>query len=129
MRPATLAEAALRLATQPLAKTIPEFLDEFYRSEDPDARRAMFSQEPAPTGSARHDALMAAIAEYLTKQYKLGDAPDWCAAPHRFLAEPWHTIDGAEPAMIEYLSFASPAEFKHRNIFTEERPLRRARTR
>ena len=30
--------------------------------------------------------------------------------------------------MREYLTFASPAEFRSRNIFTEERPLRRARS-
>ena len=30
-------------------------------------------------------------------------------------------------AMREYLTFSSPAEFASRNIFTEERPLRRAR--
>jgi hypothetical protein len=29
--------------------------------------------------------------------------------------------------MRAYLSFASPGEFASRNIFTEERPLRRAR--
>jgi hypothetical protein len=30
--------------------------------------------------------------------------------------------------MREHLTFASPAEFASRNIFTEERPLRRARS-
>jgi hypothetical protein len=30
--------------------------------------------------------------------------------------------------MREYLTYASPAEFRSRNIFTEERPLRRARS-
>jgi hypothetical protein len=30
--------------------------------------------------------------------------------------------------MREYLTFASPAEFRSRNIFNEERPLRRARS-
>ena len=30
-------------------------------------------------------------------------------------------------AMREYLTFSSPGEFASRNIFTEERPLRRAR--
>jgi len=30
--------------------------------------------------------------------------------------------------MREYLTFASPAEFASRNIFTDERPLRRARS-
>jgi len=29
--------------------------------------------------------------------------------------------------MREYLTFSSPGEFSSRNIFTEERPLRRAR--
>ena len=29
--------------------------------------------------------------------------------------------------MREYLTFTSPGEFASRNIFTEERPLRRAR--
>jgi hypothetical protein len=29
--------------------------------------------------------------------------------------------------MKEYLAFTSPAEFRSRNIVTEERPLRRAR--
>jgi hypothetical protein len=33
-----------------------------------------------------------------------------------------------DDAMREYLTFASPAEFRSRNIFTEERPLRRARS-
>jgi hypothetical protein len=31
--------------------------------------------------------------------------------------------------MREYLTFASPAEFAPRDIFTEQRPLRRARSR
>ena len=44
----------------------------------------------------------------------------------RTLDEPWHTTSSRAPAMIEYLTFASPAEFRHRNIFTEERLLRRA---
>jgi hypothetical protein len=30
--------------------------------------------------------------------------------------------------MREYLTFSSPGEFASRNIFTEERPLRRARS-
>ena len=37
-------------------------------------------------------------------------------------------LTSADIAMREYLTFASPAEFAWRNIFTEERPLRRARS-
>jgi hypothetical protein len=33
----------------------------------------------------------------------------------------------ADDGFREYLTFSSPAEFASRNIFTEERPLRRAR--
>jgi hypothetical protein len=40
----------------------------------------------------------------------------------------WHTTSSDADAMREYLTFASPAEFRSRNIFTEERPLRRARS-
>lgn len=44
----------------------------------------------------------------------------------RRLDEPWFTTPAPDPAMIEYLVHSSPAEFRSRNIFTEERPLRRA---
>jgi hypothetical protein len=46
----------------------------------------------------------------------------------RGLASPWFTATSPSPAMREYLTFCSPAEFASRNIFTEERPLRRARS-
>jgi hypothetical protein len=37
-------------------------------------------------------------------------------------------IWGNSAPMREYLAYASPAEFRSRDIFTEERPLRRARS-
>ncbi|MCK1514523.1 hypothetical protein IVB22_18500 [Bradyrhizobium sp. 190] len=43
------------------------------------------------------------------------------------LDRPWFTAADPSDAMREYLTFSSPAEFASRNIFTEERPLRRAR--
>ena len=73
------------------------------------------------------DALVGAMAEYLAKQYRLGRVPNWVYGTCRRLDEPWFTTSSTEPAMQEYLAFASPAEFRSRNIFTEERPLRRAR--
>jgi hypothetical protein len=45
------------------------------------------------------------------------------------LPHAWHTTQFADDGMREYLTFASPAEFASRNIFTEEQPLRRARMR
>ena len=76
----------------------------------------------------RLDALAGAIVEYLAKQHKLGRVPPWASKPARFLDRPWHACPFENDAMREYLTFASPAEFASRNIFTEERPLRRARS-
>jgi hypothetical protein len=79
------------------------------------------------TNDKRIDALVGAIAEYLAKQRKLGHVPHWTSAAIRYLDRPWHTCAFEDDAMREYLTFSSPAEFASRNIFTEERPLRRAR--
>ena len=48
--------------------------------------------------------------------------------PTRIDIRPWFTT-AAQMPMREYLTFSSPGEFASRNIFTEERPLRRARSR
>ena len=79
------------------------------------------------TGDCRLDALVGAIAEYLAKQRRLGRVPHWVCDPARRLDRPWFTAVNPSDAMREYLTFSSPAEFASRNIFTEERPLRRAR--
>ena len=91
-------------------------------------------EEPVLTNDKRLDALVGAIAEYLAKQHRLGRVPPWASGSARYLARPWHTcpfgndaIPFGNDAMREYLTFASPAEFSSRNIFTEERPLRRGR--
>ena len=126
MRPATLRQAAQRNAGGADVNALAEFLDEFYTAKTDLARRAMLAEEPAKGANRRDDALLGAIAEYLSKQYRLGAPPRWAGDPWRSLPEPWHTTEAPTPAMIEYLTFASPAEFRHRNIFTEELPLRRA---
>ena len=73
------------------------------------------------------DSPVGAIAEYLAKQHRLGAVRSWTSGPSR-LDEPWFTTSSSSPAMRECLTFASPAEFRSPNIFTEERPLRRARS-
>ena len=127
MRPATLCEAALRDAMGHGGNALAEFLDEFYTAPTDAARRAMLADEPAKGADRRNDALLGAIAEYLTKQYRLGTPPAWASDPWRSLPEPWHTTSAPTPGIIEYLTFASPGEFKHRNIFTDDAPLQRAR--
>jgi hypothetical protein len=104
-----------------------EFLDTFDLAQTSRAQYETIEDEPALTRNDRLDALVGAIAEYLAKQRRLGRVPAWVCDPARRLAEPWFTASSPTDAMREYLTYASPAEFASRNIFTEQRPLRRAR--
>jgi hypothetical protein len=85
------------------------------------------ADEPVLTPDERLHALVGAIAQYLATQRRLRRVPAWVCNPARRLAEPWLTTASPSDAMREYLTFASSAEFASRNIFTEERPLRRGR--
>lgn len=128
MRPNTLAEAVERIqAGLPRDVVLAEFVDTFDLVSTGDDKFASIAQEPRLTGDARLDALVGAMAEYLAKQRRLGRVPHWVCGPARRLAEPWFTAESPSPAMREYLTFSSPGEFSSRNIFTEERPPRRAR--
>jgi hypothetical protein len=128
MRPNTLAEAveAIR-AGAPHDVVLAEFVDTFDLAKTDQDRYAAIEREPRLTGNDRVDALVGAMAEYLAKQRRLGRVPAWVGDPARRLASPWFTTTSPTDAMREYLTFASPGEFASRNIFTEERPLRRAR--
>jgi hypothetical protein len=128
MRPNTLAEAVERIqAGSPRDVELAEFSDTFDTAPTDQDRYASIEREPTITGDARLDALVGAIADYLAKQRRLGRVPPWVSGPARRLSSPWFTTASPTDAMREYLTFASPAEFASRNIFTEERPLRRAR--
>lgn len=128
MRPNTLAEAVeLIEAGSPREVVLAEFVDSFDLAQTDHDKFALIEREPKLTGDARLDALVGAIAEYLAKQRRLGRVPPWVCDPARRLDEPWFTTSSPSPAMREYLTFSSPGEFSSRNIFTEERPLRRAR--
>lgn len=130
MRPNTLADAVMRIQSgvaQDVA--LAEFIDAFDVAPDAAARYWAIEGEPVCTGDERLNALVGAIAEYLAKQRHLGRVPAWVSHSSRRLSQPWFTTSSTSDAMREYLTFASPAEFASRNIFTEEQPLRRARGR
>jgi hypothetical protein len=128
MRPATLAQAIERvIAGEPHERSLPEFLDAFYLATGGEARLTALIDEPPLTGDPRLDALAGAIAHYLAQQYELPQVPSWVFKPSRFLDRPWHTAPIDDDGIREYLTFASPAEFRCRNIFTDECPLDRAR--
>jgi hypothetical protein len=128
MRPNTLADAVESiLAGSARDAVLAEFVDTFDLAKTDQDRYESIEREPKLTGDIRLDALVGAIAEYLAKQRRLGRVPHWASDPARRLPSPWFTTVSPSDAMREYLTFASPAEFASRNIFTEERPLRRAR--
>jgi hypothetical protein len=128
MRPNTLADAVEEIqAGSPRDEILAEFVDTFDGAGTDLDRFASIEREPQLTGDERLDALVGAVAEYLAKQRRLGRVPPWVSDPARRLTSPWFTTASPSDAMREYLTFASPAEFASRNIFTEERPLRRAR--
>jgi hypothetical protein len=129
MRPNTLAEAVERVRSGAARDAmLAEFVDSFDLAPTPNARYACLAEEPVVGDDPQLDALVGAMAEYLAKQHRLGRVPEWTSGPRRRLAQPWFTVASPTDAMREYLTFASPAEFASRNIFTEERPLRRARS-
>ena len=128
MSPNTLAEAVEAIcAGAPRDVALAEFVDAFDLAKTDQDRYAAIEREPRLTGNDRLDALVGGIAEYLAKQRRLGRVPPWAGDPARRLSSPWFTTASPTDAMREYLTYASPAEFASRNIFTEERPLRRAR--
>jgi hypothetical protein len=128
MRPNTLADAVESIQSGlPRDVVLAEFVDMFDLAKTDQDRYASIECEPRLTGDAKLDALVGAIAEYLAKQRRLGRVPPWISGPARRLQSPWFTANAPSDAMREYLTFSSPAEFASRNIFTEERPLRRAR--
>jgi hypothetical protein len=128
MRPNTLAEAVQTIQAGSARETVlAEFVDNFDSAHTDQDRYASIEEEPKLTGDDQLDALVGAIAEYLAKQRRLGRVPHWVCDPARRLDKPWFTVTSPSDSMREYLTFSSPAEFASRNIFTEERPLRRAR--
>jgi hypothetical protein len=128
MRPNTLAEAVESIEAGSMQDiALAEFVDTFDLAKTDRDRYASIEREPKLTGDDRLDALVGAMAEYLAKQRRLGRVPPWASGPARRLSSPWYTTPSPSDAIREYLTFSSPAEFASRNIFTEERPLRRAR--
>jgi hypothetical protein len=128
MRPNTLADAVERIeAGSARDVVLAEFVDTFDLVRTDGDRYASIEREPKLTGDGQLDALVGAIAEYLAKQRRLGRVPHWVSDPARRLTSPWFTTTSPSDAMREYLTFSSPAEFASHNIFTDERPLRRAR--
>ena len=125
IRTFTLAAAYERIITGTSPdEALAEFLDAFDRASNVEMLSDALSDAPRLTGDARLDALAGAAADYLARRHRLLHIPPWAFESDRFLNSPWHTCPYSDHGMREYLTFASPGEFKSRNIFTDEQPLR-----
>lgn len=99
-----------------------EFLDEFVLLPRTDLEARAVSARPPPTGSRRHDAYLAALAEHLAAVRGL-DRPAWAVEPERFLDRFWFPSD--VPGFRALAIAQSPAAFRRRGIFIAQGSLDR----
>lgn len=88
-----------------------ELLDELALRPDP---APAIAQEPEPTGDARFDAYLGALAEHVALKRDV-DRPPWSVDRSRFLDSFWFVsdVDGFRAVALA----ASPAAFRRRGVF------------
>jgi hypothetical protein len=99
-----------------------ELLDEVAVLPRPDLVQRALVEAPAPTGDARHDAYLAALAEYLAMGHSV-ERPSWCSRPERFLDRFWFVSDTKGFRALAVAE--SPAPFRRRGIFIAAGSLHR----
>ena len=123
-RPMTIDDLARHLAAADAGDPwilVAEFLTE-YGFEDRANRWELITHRPRLTGSARFDALVAALAEHLAL-YDDVEPPKWVNDPDRFLDQFWFPTN-TPAARADAIVFA-PASFVRRGVFVERQSLQR----
>lgn len=87
---------------------------ELFDSAPVDDRQDLVAPEPVSTEDPRHDALLAAIAEYLCAREELL-APIWVEDPSRFLDQ-WWFVSGIQSLHADAIAH-SPISFARRGVF------------
>jgi hypothetical protein len=119
----TLAGVAARAkAGEDFHRAVREFLDEFALRGDDRGREGAIAEAPVPTGNARYDAFLGAMAEHLAVAHDLS-RPDWALEPDRFLDRFWFVSE--RPGFRAISISQSPAAFRRRNVLIPERSLQR----
>lgn len=120
---ATLAAVAARSRSgEDFRFAVHEFLDEFALRGDDRSRAEAIADRPEPTGDARYDAYLGALAEHLAAVHGL-ERPPWSIEPERFLDRFWFVSDVRGFRAISIAQ--APAAFRRRGIFVPERSLHR----
>jgi hypothetical protein len=99
-----------------------ELLDEWALLQTDAQRKRVFREEPPPTGDARHDAYLGALAEHFSVRWGL-ERPEWALRPARFLDRFWFKSD--VPGFRALAIAQSPAAFRRRGIFIARSTLDR----
>ncbi|TXI64292.1 hypothetical protein [Mycolicibacterium mageritense] len=96
---------------------------EFMRGADAAGAAALrlIEAEPALTGDARIDALLAAAAEHVAARYGR-PGPLWSVAVDRFLPAGWWLSD--LPSVRAFALVGAPASFRRRGIYLDRHDLR-----
>lgn len=119
----TLALVADRVrAGEDLRFAVREFLDEFSLLPRDDLRDRTIRARPEPTGDARADAYLGALAEHLAATRGM-ERPAWSVESQRFLQRFWFVSD--VPGFRALAIAQSPAAFRRRGIFIARGALQR----
>jgi len=119
----TLAGVAARChGGEEFSAAVREFLDEFSLRGDDRSRGEAIVDRPEPTGDARCDAYLGALAEHLAAVHGL-TRPAWSIEPDRFLDRFWFVSD--VPGFRAVSIAQAPAAFRRRGVFLPERSLHR----
>lgn len=95
-------------------------LAEDLTSVEPAVQVALCVTPPAPTGSARFDALLAGVVDYLLSQAHL-PRPCWLDEPWRRLEQGWDTEP--VPALRERARQATPSALRAHGVFLDPSEL------
>ncbi|MGA9314286.1 MAG: helix-turn-helix transcriptional regulator [Solirubrobacteraceae bacterium] len=98
------------------------FADDFRGSSRP-GKISLIQDEPAATGDARFDAVLAGAAEFFAREGAI-QTPRWVDAPSRFV-EPWWFVV-SKPAFDAYTLAHTPAVFARHGVFIAREVFDRA---
>jgi hypothetical protein len=119
----TLADTAAVAATVDDDETRMRYFFEFMRGADAAAAAALrlIEDEPALTGNARFDALLAAAAEHVAARHAQ-PGPLWSVTGDRFLPGGWWLSE--LPSVRAFALAGAPTSFRRRGIYLDRHDLR-----
>jgi transcriptional regulator with XRE-family HTH domain len=102
-----------------------QFLDDVAALDD-DAVRQSIRAEPDTVGDPRWDALLAGIAEYVSRRAGI-PVPGWASAPGRFLPRFWFVVEDIlgrpAPGLAVAAFISAPPELAGRGVFLDRTSL------